>query len=100
MVWGGFAFLAIVLPKAVLSKKRTKTTWYQQVIPQTGPGGAGPIGLGSRPRRRRQEAWFPTPGEFNVDLPVRLRLGVKEKHFFTDLSARSRPDLGNQRRCE
>jgi hypothetical protein len=43
MVRGGFAFLAIVLSEAVLSKKRTKTKWCQQVIPQAGPGGARPI---------------------------------------------------------
>jgi hypothetical protein len=43
MVQGGFAFFAIDLPKAVLSKKWTKTTWCQQVIPQAGPGGSGPI---------------------------------------------------------
>ena len=100
MVRGGFAFLAIVLLEAVLSKKRTKTKLCQQCIPQAGLGGTRPIELSSRPRRRRLEAWFQTSGEFKVDLPVRLRLGVKENFFFTVLRARSRPDLGNQRRCE
>ena len=39
-------------------------------------------------------------GALKEDLPVRLRMGVKEKFFFTILRARSRIDLGNQRRCE
>jgi hypothetical protein len=82
MVRGEFAFLAIVLPKAVLSKKRTKTILCQQVIPQANPGGAGPIGLVTRPRRHRQGAWFQTSGGVKGGLTGPSQNGCKIEVFF------------------